>query len=359
MSIEGQALVRIAQLRRRIALFARGGRYDLAASLLGELIRADLGLALPADALLRARQAAALASTRSEPLAGPLVVLAATLLASGAFREAGEAAVAAVLRASAGERARVEVIANLIGGAVHRRSARFAEARALLDAARGAAARIGAHDLAGFALVELAWVELGDGQPAAAATCFEFAATFLRDRSEGASLEADALSVAAWAAADDLVRARERATDVTLGAQRARRDELVAYMDSALADAALRVAPATAATACEAAVRSAQRLSGALARDLVVQARLRQVRASHDARDRARMLEVGIELAVALDRDRATTRLGSFLIDLLDDAALAATTVARTEAASVTAAIDIVGDVELSEMAHAVLAELG
>src|SRR5450432_100307 len=66
---DGKGFVRIAQLRGRIAALARGGRYDLTLELLGDLVRADLGLGLPADALLRARHTAQLAEERGEPIA--------------------------------------------------------------------------------------------------------------------------------------------------------------------------------------------------------------------------------------------------------------------------------------------------
>lgn len=359
MTREGQALVRIAQLRGRIATLARGGRYDLAASLLGELIRADLGLGLPADALLRARQGAALASTRGEGLAGPLVVLAATLLAANAFDEARTAASAAIAHATDQERARVEVMAHLIGGVSYRRSDQLAEARILVDAARVAAARLGERELAGFALAELAWIELGEGQPAAAATCFEFAAEFLRATRDVASVEADVLSVAAWAAADEAGRARERAAVVVVTARAAKRPDLIAYLDGVLAELALRTTPEVAALACAVAVQSAQRLKGTVARELIAQARLRQVRTSNHASERARFLEVGIDLALALERHRAAARLGALLSDLLDDATRRSVTAARPEVERLAAAIDLVGDDELAEMAHAVLAELG
>lgn len=351
--------MRIAQLRGRIAAFARGGRYELAASLLGELIRADLWLGLPADALLRARQSAALASARGEPLAGPLVVLAATLLAAEAFEEARAAASAAIAHATTTELARVEVMAHLIGGVAYRRSDQLAEARILVEAARVAAARLGEHELAGFALAELAWIELREGQPAAAATCFEFAAEFLRKTRDVASIEADVLSVAAWAAADEAGRARERAAVVAVVAQVAKRPDLVAYLDGVLAELALRLTPELAALACAAAVQSAQRLKSTVARELVAQARLRQVRTSNHSSDRARFLEVGIDLALALERPRAAARLGALLSDLLDDAARASAPAARPEVERLAAAIDLVGDDELAQMAHAVLAELG
>ena len=194
---DGKAFVRIAQLRGRIAALARGGRYDLTLELLGDLVRADLGLGLPADALLRARQSAELSDARGEPVAGPLIVLGATLLAAAAYGEAIEAAAAAIERAQPAERARIEAMARLVGGAAQRRLGRFAEARLLLDAARGAAARLGERELAGFALAELAWVDLAEDRPAAAATCFEFAAEFLRRAEHASHLEAEALAVAA------------------------------------------------------------------------------------------------------------------------------------------------------------------
>ncbi len=359
MTVDGPALVRIAQLRGRIAAFARGGHYELVEGLLGDLIRADLGAGLTTDALLRARQTAGLASARGEPLARPLVVLAATLLAADALGDALGASSAAIEHAAPAERARIEVMARLIGGAAQRRAGRLADARLLLDAARGAAARLGENALAGFALAELAWVDLGEDHPAAAATCFEFAAEFLRHARHAASLEADAIAVAAWASANEPARAEERAAAIVGPAQRAKRADLIAYTDGALADLALRITPDHAAAACGLATQSAQASRGPNARELIVQARFRQVRTSADARERARHLEVAVELALALDPRRAAARLGAFLFDLLDDAARVEKPPARPEIGRLVAAIDGLGDAELADMAHAILAELG
>jgi len=357
VSIEGQALVRIAQLRGRIAMFARGGRYDLAATLLGELVRADLGLGLPSDALLRARQTAELANARGEPLAGPLVVLAATLLAADAIDEALSACSAAVEDTSATPR--IELMARLIGGVAQRRSGRLAEARLLLDAARAAAVRLGETALAGFALAELAWVDVAEDDPAAAATCLEFAAQFLRKARHSASLEADALAVAAWASANEPARAEQRAAEVTGATQRAKRSDLIAFIDGALAELALRIAPDTASAACALAAQSAQTLRGPNGRELLVQARLRQVRTATEPRERARHLDVALELALAIDHGRAAARLGAFLLDLLEDARRRDRAPARVEIERLAAAIAGLGDHELTDMAHAILAELG
>ncbi|MEO8844088.1 MAG: hypothetical protein ABI591_02625 [Kofleriaceae bacterium] len=380
MIADGKAFVRIAQLRGRIAALARGGRYDLTLELLGDLVRADLGLGLPADALLRARQSARLAEERGEPIAGSLVVLAATLLSANAFGEAVDAAALAIDRAVPAERARIETMARLVGGAGQRRLGRFAEARILLDAARGAAARLGERSLAGFALAELAWVDLAEDRPAAAATCFEFAAEFLR-RAEPdgpayrSSVDCEALAVAAWATADELERATERAAVAADTARAAQRFELIAYVDGVLADLALRAAPDAAAEACALAAESATTNAEALAarppstdglergrqnlaRELVAQARLRQVRTADASEDRARHLEAGIELALALERPRASARLGAFLFDLVDDAERAAQRPVRGELERLAGAIAGLGDQELTAMARAVLAEL-
>jgi len=364
---DGKAFVRVAQLRGRIATLARGGRYDLALDLLGDLVRADLGLGLPADALLRARQAAQLAGGRGEPVAGPLIVLAATLLAAEAFGEAIDAASAAIAQADPDERPRIEVMARLVGGAAQRRAGRPAEARLLLDAARGAAARLGESALAGLALAELAWVDLAEDRSAAAATCFEFAGEFLRRADHASSLECDALAVACWAAADDIERASDRAAIAADAARAADRLELVAYVDGVLADLALRTAPEAAPEACALAAESASANrprakahphESQLARELVTQARLRQVRVTADRVDRARHLEAGIELALVLDRKRAGARLGAFMFDLVEDAERAGALPARGELERLASAIARLGDDDLAEMARGVLAEL-
>jgi tetratricopeptide (TPR) repeat protein len=357
---DGKAFVRLAQLRGRIAALARGGRYDVTIDLLGELVRADLALGLPADGLLRARQAAELAEARGESAAGPLVVLAATLLSAEAIEEALDACATAIERATATERPRIEAMARLVGGAAQRRAGRLAEARVLLDAARGAAARLGEAAIAGLALAELGWIDLAEGRPAAAATCFEFAAEFLRRAKHVAAPEADTLAVASWAAAGDVEIATERGPRAADAARAAHRLDLVAFLDGVLADLALRQAPEAAQQACALAAESAQALGASpLARELAAQARLRQVRTTGDAGDRARHLEAGIELALALEGSRAGARLGSFLITLVEDAERGAHAPARTELERLAGAITSLGDTELADMARAVLAELG
>jgi hypothetical protein len=357
---DGKAFVRLAQLRARIAALVRGGHYDIAIDLLGELVRADLALGLPADGLLRARQAAELAAERGEPVAGPLVVLAATLLAADAPEQAVDACSAAIERARPNERVRIEVMARLVGGAAQRRLHRLGEARVLLDAARGTAARIGDATLAGLALCELGWVDLAEDRAAAAATCFEFGAEFLRRAGNAAALDADALAVASWAAAGDIEIATDRGALATAAARAHGRLDLVAHVDGVLADLALRRAPDVAPRACAVAAESAQVLgAGPLARELGAQARLRQVRIASDAADRARHLEAGIELALALDRTRAGVRLGAFLISLVEDAERTARAPDRGELEQLAGAITSLGDSELADMARAVLDELG
>jgi hypothetical protein len=346
--VDGKALVRLAQLRGRIAALARGGRFDIAAGLLHELARADLALGMPADALLRARQTAQLADERGEPVAGPLVVLAATLLAADAHDEVLTACTAAIDHARPDERPKIEAMAKLVAGAAQRRAGRLAEARVLLDASRGAAARLGEASLAGLALAELAWIDLAEDRPAAAATCFEFAAEFLRRAwIVVGAIEADVLAVSAWAMAGDVDAATDSGPRVADAARGAGRLDLVAHLDGVLADLALARAPEAASQACALAAESARALpDSALARDLVAQARLRQVRASEDAIDRARHLEAGLDLALALPGDRAAALLGSTLAALVEHGGRAG------EIDAVASAIARVGDQELSELAR-------
>ena len=362
--------MRLAQLRGRIATLARGGHYESASQLLGELTRADLSLGLPADAVLRARQAAQLAEERGEAGAGPLVALAATLLAADDLEGALLGAQVAIERATADERQRIELAARLVGGAAQRRAGRLADARLLLDAARGAAARLGDGALAGLAMVELGWVDLAEQRAAAAATCFEFAAEYFqraarlrpRDRARlvESAVQAAALSVASWADAGEVEAATIRAAGVADAARAIERPALVAFVDGALADLALARAPAAAAEACALAAESASSLpDGPAARDLRAQARLRQVRASDDELDRERHLEAGIEIAVTLAPARAGARLGAALLALVDDGTLHARPLIPRELERLAAALASLDDPDLTAIAHSVLADLG
>lgn len=357
--MDGRGFVRLAQLRARIATLARGGRFELAGKLLHELTRADLALGLPADSLLRARQAAALAEEQGGDTAGPLIVLAATLLATDEHTGALEACTAALDRATPSERTRIEALARLVGGAAQRRAGRLREARALLDGARGAAARLGESALAGLALCELARVDLAEGQPAAAATCFDFGAEFFRRAGQpDRAVEADVLAVTAWSAAGALDAATERAPRAADAARKANRPELTAVIDGSLAELMLRHAPAAAAEACALAAESAQALPDQVtSRELVAEARLRQVRASQDPIDRARHLEAGIDVALTLESSRAGDRLGALLVALVDDR-VAGRPVADSELQRLSVAIASLGDQELSEMARGIVAEL-
>ncbi|MDX2091666.1 MAG: hypothetical protein SFX73_27645 [Kofleriaceae bacterium] len=360
-AISGKAWVRLAQLRGRIATLARGGELDGTTSLLAELTRADLVLGLPADALLRARQAAELAEQYSAPAAKPLIVLSATLLSAGEPRAALEASALAIERADATERARVEVLARLLGGTAQRRLGRLEEARLLLGAARGGAARLGEGMLAGLALVETAWVDHAEGRPAAAATCLQFAAEFFRRANNpGSAAEAQALAVTSWAAAGDLDGASALAPRAVDDARASGRPELIAFLDGALADVALAKRSEAAAQACALAAETAHALPDSpLARELRASARLRQVRASDDALDRERHLEAGIDLALGLPPARAGVRLVVAMVGLLDDAAAQDAAPNRTEVVALATVLKRLGDSELTAMADSVLAELG
>jgi hypothetical protein len=360
-AIGGKAWVRLAQLRGRIATLARGGELDGTTTLLTELTRADITLGLPADALLRARQAAELAEEHGAPSAKPLIVLAATLLTAGEPGAAIDASALAIERANPQERTRIEVLGRLLGGTAQRRLGRLAEARLLLDAARGAAARLGEGMLAGLALVEIAWVDHAEGQPAAAATCLQFAAEFFRRANNpGSAAEAQALAVTSWAAAGNLDGASALAPRAVDEARASGRKELIAFLDGALADVALGKRSDAAAQACALAAETAQALPDTpLARELRASARLRQVRASDDALDRERHLEAGIDLALGLAPARAGVRLGIAMVGLLDDATARDAAPNRTEVVALATALKRLGDAELGAMADSVLAELG
>ncbi len=337
--MDGRALVRLAQLRGRVATLARGGRFELASPLLGELVRADLALGLPADGLLRARQAAELADARGEPLAAPLVVLAAALLAADDPRAALDAASLAKTHAasSGADRARLEMLAALVAGAAQRRLGRTDLARPLLDGARTAASALGAVAVVGLALSELGSVDLVEDQPDAAAVCFEFAAEYFRRASQPrAAVEAGALAVTSRLRAGELLAASELAPKIADAARAVGRMDLVAYVDGALADAALAIEPGAAGEACALAAESADALpDSALARDLRAQARLRQARIAADDSDRARHLEAGIELAVGLPHVRGGMLLVAHLITLVEAGGTA------SEIARVSGAIDV------------------
>ncbi len=324
--------------------------------MLGELVRADLALGLPADGLLRARQAAQLAEARGEALAQPLVVLAATLLAAGDLEAAAAAAALALTAAAAAgeDRSRLTLLAQLVGGAAQRRAGRPALARPLLDAARAAATGLGAAGLVGVALAELASVDLVEGHAAGAAVCFEFAAAyFRRARQLQPAVEAGALAVTSRLRAGELTAASELAPRIADAARAIGRLDVLAYIDGALADAALATAPEAAAQACALAAESADALPDSpVARDLRAQARLRQARTASDASDRARHLEVGIELAVGLPHVRGGMLLVAQLLALLEARA------APGEVARVSSAIASIsrGDTDLAEIASLVAA---
>ncbi|MEJ7600483.1 MAG: hypothetical protein WKG01_21420 [Kofleriaceae bacterium] len=326
----------------------------------------DLALGLPADGLLRApgRRTRRGTGCSDRRAAGRARGGAAR---SGRARAALEAATLAI------ERARPESAPGSSTGAAGRRRGtrklgRLADARVLLDAARGGGARIGESAIAGLALAELGWIDLAEQRPAAAAVCLEFAAEFLRRATHtSTALEADALAVVCWVEAGDLPTATDRAPKVADAARAQKRPDLIAFLDGAMADLALRRArPGTAAApdareaalqACALAAESALGLPDTqLARDLIAQSRLRQVRASDDPLDRERHLEAGIEVALTLDRQRAGARLGSALVGLLDDAVTWPPT--RDELHRLGTALTNLGDPELAQMARGVLAEL-
>jgi hypothetical protein len=352
-----KGLVRIAELRAQVASLARGGELELARRLLADLARADLALGLPAHGLLRARQAAELAEQNNEPVTGPLIVLAATLLAAGGYREAISAARAA--RAGAEGRARPEALCRLLEGAAMRRDREPQPARAALHEARARAAEAGEAAIAALALVELGWIDVEDNRPLAAATCFEFAAEYFRRGARATSaVEADALAIAAYAAAGDIATATARGPLVADAARAldAGRLDLVAFVDGVLAELALKHAPAAATQACALAAETAI-TSGH--RELIARARLRQARAASERSDRARHLEAGLEVARSLSADRAGASLGETLVALVGDATRAGQAPDRDAVVALAAALAALGDRDLADLARAVLAEVG
>ena len=328
---------------------------QLARRLLADLARADLALGLPAHGLLRARQAAELAEHNNEPVTGPLIVLAATLLAAGGYREAISAARAA--RAGAEGLARPEALCRLLEGAALRRDREPQPARAALHEARARAAEAGEATIAALALVELGWIDVEDDRPLAAATCFEFAAEYFRRGARATSaVEADALAIAADAAAGEIDTATGRGPLVTDAARTLGRLDLVAFIDGVLAELALEHAPAAATQACALAAETAI-TSGH--RELIARARLRQARAATERSDCARHLEAGLEVARSLSADRAGASLGETLVALVDDATRAGQAPDRDAVVALAAALAALGDRDLADLARAVLAEVG
>ena len=361
--------MRVAQLRGRIATLARGGRYDLALDLLGDLVRADLALGLPADALLRARQVAQLARGRGEPVAGPLVVLAATLLAADAFGEAIEAAAAAIAEAHPDERPRIELMARLVGGAAQRRARVTRRRRDSCSTPRAAPPHGSARrTLAGFALAELAWVDLAEDRAAAAATCFEFAAEFLRRAhhalgARGRGARGRVLGRGERARPRDRARRDRRRRRARRESPRARR---VRRRRARGSRAAQRARGGTGGVRARRRERrrargvTASRPDRARARAGRAQARLRQVRVSDrsqpTARATSRPASSSRSSSIASARGRGSA--GSCSTSSRMPSARAPLP-ARGELERVATAIARLGDDELAEMARGVLAELG
>jgi hypothetical protein len=302
----GVALVRIAALRSRIAVLARGGEYELASRLLREHAAKDLGLGLTADTLRRAHQAAAVAEHLADSTASSesLLVLGLSLIQAGDAASAGRAAeVAAARAANATERDQPRLLlgADLVLGIAERVRGHTASARAALDRARQRAAGVSRPDLTAAVLVELGLLDLAENATDAAATCFWFARDFYRIARRGeAAARTAMLPLVVYAAA-------ERWSEVVLLAPAIADDaathelaEVGARVRGLEADAlAAQGSPRALAIAHAASDQASALPDGAARRELMLRARLRLVRLSTEPDERLHHLEAAFDLGIA------------------------------------------------------------
>ncbi|MEZ4404452.1 MAG: hypothetical protein R3B06_30815 [Kofleriaceae bacterium] len=315
MPASGRDLVAIARLRSDIAVLARGGEYTLASARLLALAALDLRVGLRADAFLRARQAAEIASDRGDlvhELQAGLTMALAQLETGDAV--AAEAAADAVLYRSGGLadhlRRQIVTSAYLVRGMASRRRGAMDAARVALDQARLRAVPAGRPDLTALSLAELGLLDLATGDPAGAAICFTFARDAFRlagRDAQGRTVELLALDafIAGGRTEEAIAQATAARADAT-----ARGDaEVAARATGVLADALIARGDLAAAAeaAGEAAVR-AQELPAGTARELDVRARLRLAALATDPAVVHHQLEAAVDLGVA-SRDAALAAL--------------------------------------------------
>ena len=316
------ALAQIANLRKQAAVLARGGEYSATSDVLADLVATSLAAALPADALLRARQSVELALLEGESSASAraLVDLAVVLLAVDDCAAAISAAELAIEHASHAPdhpvAMRSDACAKLAMGTAFRRTQRFDEARAALAACRVAAVAMAAADIAAAALVELGWLDLQVQQPRNAAVCFDFARRFFDQagRAVWATRVTEWL-VAALIEAGELGAAIDAADDADMRAAALPDAIARARIAGALADALLAANHEDAETWVARAAELATELPDSVERSVIlIVAHLRRARSLVDASEAARHLEAATDLAFV---SRTPRHLEQLIVGLL------------------------------------------
>ena len=316
------ALAQIANLRKQAAVLARGGEYSATGDVLADLVATSLAASLPADALLRARQAVELALLEGESAASAraLVDLAVVLLAVDDGDAAISAAQLSIEHASHAPEhptaRRSDASAKLAIGTAHRRAERFDDARAALTAARAAAVAIAASDIAAAALVELWWLDLHVGQPRNAAVCFDFARRFF-DQAGRAIWAARVTEwlVAALLEAGDLGDAIDAADEADVRAAALPDAIARARVAGALADALLEAGHDDAEPWVNRAAELATEMPDSIERSvMLIIAHLRRARVLVDASEVARHLEAATDLAFV---SRTPRHLQQLILGLL------------------------------------------
>lgn len=298
-------LVRIARLRRFVGIFARGGDRTATAEALVELANAGRAAGLTAEALRRAREAAALLadSEDHEATARALIHLATLCLETGAPDSAVAAAELARDRAArTDETVREELItaAMLVAGIGFGLDGHDQEARELLSEARDRLVASGQPAGAALALVQHGLLDVADELPEGADLCFAYARDFYRV----AQLPLAAIEVAAvaarayaetgpWAAAHHWFVTAIAEADV--GEAHVLAAELVADLAHALEEIDQ---PAEALRLATEAARRCADLGGDNAA-LQMRVRLQLARLAADPKDALRHVESVFELALA------------------------------------------------------------
>lgn len=294
-------------MRSEIATLARGGEYHLAGRLLLDLAAVDLRAGLRADALLRSRQAAKLAKEigdLEEELRAELV-LAIAQVEGGQPADAEKTADTVLYRTeSLKDEIRPHLVSSayLVRGMASRRLGSVGAARVALEQCRKRSARIGRGDLAALALTELGWLDRAAGDAAAAAVCFWFARDAFQLAGRGREARAvELLALAAFVDAGRIDEAITLAADVMAEADGKDDRERAARAAGILADALIARGDDEGAHAAAAdAARRVVGLPEAVARELGVSARLRQVRLETDLDQRVRHLEAAIDLGLSM-----------------------------------------------------------
>lgn len=320
-SANAAQLIRIARLRRFVAVFARGGDPDAAAVALIELAHASRDAGFRIDALRRARQAAQLLVDQNtgEPSVRALLHLGSLCLDTGAVDAARDAADLARDRAARlPEPARTELTgaASLLAGISLAQEGSEDDARAMLSNARDLL--VAAHQpvAAALALLQQGLLDVTAGNSDAADVCFSYARDFYRVvQLPVAALEAAAVAARAFTEVDNRDHAeRWFATAIDeadqlganrLGAElvidRAAELERAGHLDDALL------------VASDGARRCALLGSDDANASLLAAVRLQLARLTDDPRDALRHVEAVFELALA----RRDTPLLGLALDLL------------------------------------------